>query len=146
VREIAVNSVPLAPRTIARARTVRARFLSLQLRRLRRSMVAKVIGGCAAIADAWRRQQQLIDMLRFDDGLLRDIGVTRSDVVAAVHEQRWTHATWRLVTTAIARRRKRRTAEARIRLAARALLQQGPSVASRPSGRERNGAAPRRAA
>jgi uncharacterized protein DUF1127 len=146
VWEIAMNSIRLAPRTIAQARRVRSRLLALQFRRWRRRLVAKVTLGCAAITDAWRREQQLMSMLQFDDRLLRDIGMTRNDVRKAVDEQRWTHAAWRLVTTAIARRRKRRAAEARIQLAARTLLQQRPTVTPRPSARECGGATPRLAA
>jgi uncharacterized protein YjiS (DUF1127 family) len=141
-----MNSIPFAPRTIARARRVRSRFLARQFRRFRRNTATTMSNYCTAIAEAWRRQQQLMDMTRFDDHLLRDIGVTRSEVQMAAHDQRWTHAAWRLMTTAIARRRKRRAAEARIRLAAQALLQQRPSVAPRPNANERSAAAPRLAA
>ena len=141
-----MNSIRFAPRTIAQARRVRSRFLALQFRRWQRRIAAKVTRGRAAIAEAWRRQHQLMDMLQFDDRLLRDIGMTRSDVQMAADEQRWTNAAWRLVTTAIARRRKRRAAEARIQLAARTLLRQRPAMTSRPSARERSGAAPRLAA
>jgi uncharacterized protein YjiS (DUF1127 family) len=130
-----MNSIPFAPRTIAHARRVRSRFLARQFRRFRRNIARTMSNNCAAIADAWRRQQQLMDMMRFDDHLLRDIGVTRSEVQMAAQDQRWTHAAWRLVTSAVARRRKRRAAEARIRLAAQALQQQRPSVAPRPSER-----------
>jgi uncharacterized protein YjiS (DUF1127 family) len=139
-----MNFIPFAPRTIAHARRVRSRFLVRQFRRFRRNIASTVSHSCAAIAQAWRRQQQLTDMMRFDEHLLRDIGVTRSEVQMAAQAQRWSHAAWRLVTSAIARRRKRRAAEARIRLAAHAL--QRPPVAPRPNAHERNAGAPRLAA
>jgi uncharacterized protein YjiS (DUF1127 family) len=97
-------SILFAPRTVADARTARSRHLAVLLGSLRRRAVSKVVATCVAVARAVRHQEELADMLRFDDRLLRDIGVTRGDILAAVQEQRWTRAAWRLITAALTRR------------------------------------------
>ena len=98
-----MSSIRFAPRTIANARRVRSRLMARLLRNLRRRAVASIVATCAAVARAWRDQEELAEMLRFDDRLLQDIGVSRGEILAAVKERRWTRAAWRLVTAALAR-------------------------------------------
>jgi hypothetical protein len=133
VWEIAMNTAPFAPRTIAGARTERSRSLALPLRNLRRRIASAMVDGCASFARAWQHHEELMDMLHLDDRLLADIGVRRSEILAAVKERRWTCATWRLVATAVTRRQEAGAVDARTRMYPRRQWRAGAGAAVRPS-------------
>ena len=141
-----MNTAPFAPRTIAGARTERSRSLALPLRNLRHRIASAMVDGCAAFARAWQHHEELMDMLHLDDRLLGDIGVRRSEILAAVQERRWTCATWRLVATAVTRRQEARAVEARTRMSARPQWRAGTGVAARPGEAHHDGNRQRRAA
>src|SRR5215213_11436860 len=48
--------------------------------------VGRVIGRTAAIATAMRHRREVRQLCTWDDGMLKDIGLTRSDVVGALSE------------------------------------------------------------
>jgi uncharacterized protein YjiS (DUF1127 family) len=77
-----------APRTIAQARTRRAK-------RARRSIsvaIGKIVRGLRTIgqrmARDWQYQRELGLLMHADDRMLADIGLTRHDVIAAAQQQR----------------------------------------------------------
>jgi hypothetical protein len=107
-----MTTTAFAPRRSAAARRARPRAFAIHWERLRRRIVSASVEACAAIARAERDHRELMDMLRLDDRLRTDIGVRRSEILAAVREQRWTRAAWCLMTAAFARLRERPKARA----------------------------------
>jgi hypothetical protein len=135
-----MNAAPFAPRTIAAARTARGGRLAARWGRLGRRLFSGTVEGCAAVVRVWRQHEELVDMLHLDERLLRDIGVKRGEILAAIHERRWTRAAWRLVATAAARRHAAGGPDRDIRAAAI------PARSLLPGRVDRDGAAHRLAA
>jgi uncharacterized protein YjiS (DUF1127 family) len=75
--------IHVVPRTIAQARTVRARYLVRLLRTGLRSLSRRIETLRARRALARQYERELALLLQADERMLRDIGLTRADVVAA---------------------------------------------------------------
>jgi hypothetical protein len=79
---------PFAPRTVAQARTRRARavrrHLAMAMRKAWRGMRAVA----ARLAQAWQYHREFELLMHADDRMLVDIGLTRFDVVSAAQESR----------------------------------------------------------
>lgn len=83
--------VMFAPRTIAQARTRRARACRIQLRIALRKARRGIRALLACIARASQYQRELELLMHADDRMLADIGLTRFDVVSAAQESRGWH-------------------------------------------------------
>lgn len=77
-----------APRTIAPARTQRARHAGRRLRIEIRRIIRMLRDLGAHIARRWRDARDLAILIRADDRQLADIGLTHSDLSAAERESR----------------------------------------------------------
>jgi uncharacterized protein YjiS (DUF1127 family) len=120
---IAETSSCFAPRTIATARTERARHASVILR-----VFAHMIGQrLAAARRAWRHHRELAALVDADPRILADIGLTRGEVRAIALSARWRQSTRETIATLIASRIESRSA----------LLRRIASPSLAPSGSER---------
>lgn len=93
-----------APRTIADARTQRARYAGRRLRISIRRIIRRFRDLGAHLARRWRDARDLAILVRADDRQLADIGLTRCDLSVAGQESR----SWfgrRLTMAAAAQRR-----------------------------------------
>ena len=82
------TEISFAPRTIAQARGERTRRLGLRLRVAIRAAIGWLRATRQRIAMNSRYQHELAALLHADHRMLADIGITRHDVLAALHESR----------------------------------------------------------
>jgi uncharacterized protein YjiS (DUF1127 family) len=67
----------------------KTRIVRPTLRHLARVMVQTSISVIAYVAHVWRHRRDLALLARFDDHMLADMGLTRSDLCDAMAESRW---------------------------------------------------------
>jgi uncharacterized protein YjiS (DUF1127 family) len=91
------------PRTIARARTARAKYLGKIVRFGFRRLMRRMAALRERIALARQYERELAVLLQSDDRMLADIGVTRGEVIAAARSRWFTPG--RMADAAAARRR-----------------------------------------
>lgn len=75
--------------SIMQARTARAVYIGRFARIAFRRLLRRVAAWRERIALARQYDNDMVFLLRADDRILSDIGVTRSDVIAAASDHRW---------------------------------------------------------
>jgi uncharacterized protein YjiS (DUF1127 family) len=80
--------IHFAPRTVAQARAARAAHLGRRVRRFWRRLSLRLAALRQRIAVARQYERELAVLLQADDRMLRDIGVTRGEVLMAA-QSRW---------------------------------------------------------
>lgn len=123
--------IMFAPRTIAHARTRRARAFRSQLRIVLREARRGMRVLWARMARAARYHRELELLMHADDRMLADIGLTRFDVVSAAQESRGWHGR-RDALRAAATRRDEAIGVARARRAGLQHMQAPPIVPALP--------------
>lgn len=81
--------IHFAPRSIADARTARAKYVGKIARIGFRRLLRRIASFRERIALARQYERELAVLLEADDRMLADIGVTRSEVIAAASDDRW---------------------------------------------------------
>ncbi len=127
--------IMFAPRTIARARTRRARAFRSQLRIVLRAARRRMRVLWVRMARAAQYHRELELLMHADDRMLADIGLTRFDVVSAAQESRGWHGR-RDALRAAATRRDEAIGVARARRASLQHMQAPPIVPALPCAME----------
>lgn len=81
--------IHFAPRSIADARTARAKYVGKIARIGLRRLLRRIALFRERIALARQYDDDMTMLLQADDRMLLDIGVTRSEVIAAASDDRW---------------------------------------------------------
>jgi len=97
---------------------------------VRKPVVAKVAARLRSVWRAWRNRRQVMPLLAFDDRMLSDIGLTRSDVTGALALPAGDDPSLRLARASRERRDARRWA-----LRQSAILRAGETRSASPDAR-----------
>lgn len=81
--------IHFAPRSIVDARTARAKYIGRVARIGFRRLLRRIAVLRAQMALARQYDSDMAMLLQADDRMLADIGVTRSEVIAAASDDRW---------------------------------------------------------
>jgi uncharacterized protein YjiS (DUF1127 family) len=103
--------IHFAPRSIADARTARAKYVGKIARIGFRRLVRRITLFRKRIALARQYDEDMTMLLQADDRMLLDIGVTRSEVIAAASDDRWFRPNRMLAAAAQRRKDAMGTAE-----------------------------------